>query len=458
MSFLHPEFIYLMLPILLGLFFLLITQKERAFEHFSHRAIKKLVVESESFSLSVRNYFFLLMFVMMVLALAAPVIEKGSAKIADDNRFILVFEGSIDDEPTFKKMQANALEIIRILHHVKMGIVLDADKPYLIAAMTDDVQYLNKAITTLAFEHQHVQGDMGMLLRDIENLVEPSMNVHIIILSDQDVAVKIEKRLAKRTDEKMNVSLLSLKKPAREYHYLHYYSDLADLKDTLKQYAHSDEEMKEPIYFHLFIFFIGFSMFFLLIATSSFSRGEKYYVPLLMALMFSGAGGDLHAEILDTTTLKQAKKLYLSKQYQESARLYYRYGVQHAQKEAIYNVANAYYKAGAYQSALDYYESIYFNDASQNHDLFHNIANTLVKLGSYTEALKAYQKSLRFGEDSETRDNMSRVEAYLRSGAVEDVSKVSYIKSSLSVKKQEKIVQDEPIAPASLAPMRLPLH
>ena len=458
MNFLHPEFLYFMLPILLGLFFLLMTQKERVFDHFSNQAIEKLIVESESFSLRVRNLFFLLMFMMMVFALAAPVIEKGHARLADTDRFILVLEGSVDDEATFKKMQAYAQKIIAILQNVKIGIVLDAEQPYLIAAMTEDTHYLSDAIAALSFEHKHFEHDMSILFADINNLVAPVKDIHMIILSDQNLAIKIEKLLAKQTDEQISVSLLDLKGSLKEYQHLNHYSDLANLSDDLKQYAYNREEIRTPIYFHLFPFFIGFSMFFLLIATSSFSRGEKYYIPLLMALMFGGTTGDLHAEILDTTTLQQAKKLYVSKRYQESARLYYRYGVQHTQKEAIYNVASAYYKAGAYKSALDFYESIYFSDASQNHDLFHNIGNTLVKLGSYTEALKVYQKSLRFDEDSETRDNMNRVEAYLRSGAVEDVSKVSYIKPRLSVKKQEKLLREELIIPASLAPMRLPLH
>ena len=80
-SFLHPEFIYLMLPALIILFALLLTQREVQEQFFSSRVLAKLRVDTKRLSARVRNVFYFLMFLFIILALAAPVIEKGEAEV-----------------------------------------------------------------------------------------------------------------------------------------------------------------------------------------------------------------------------------------------------------------------------------------------------------------------------------------------------------------------------------------
>ena len=62
MLFLHPEFIYMMLPLLLILFGMLTTQADLKTQIFSAEILAKLRVESDQFSTRTRNLFFLFMF------------------------------------------------------------------------------------------------------------------------------------------------------------------------------------------------------------------------------------------------------------------------------------------------------------------------------------------------------------------------------------------------------------
>ena len=81
MIFLHPEFLYYMLPPLFLLFGLLLTQKESHEHYFNQEVIKKLRVGSDILTLKVRNILFFLVAFFIILALAGPAIKDGASEI-----------------------------------------------------------------------------------------------------------------------------------------------------------------------------------------------------------------------------------------------------------------------------------------------------------------------------------------------------------------------------------------
>ncbi|MBD3825055.1 MAG: VWA domain-containing protein, partial [Epsilonproteobacteria bacterium] len=81
MSFLHPEFLYFMLPPLILLFALLLTQKESHAELFSDEVMAKLRVSANTLTLQARNGLFFLIGILLIVALAQPVIEEGSVEV-----------------------------------------------------------------------------------------------------------------------------------------------------------------------------------------------------------------------------------------------------------------------------------------------------------------------------------------------------------------------------------------
>ena len=110
MTFLHPEFIYLMLPVLLILFGLLLTQSDAQELIFAPESLAKLRVDTDQLSAKVRNLFYFLMFLFIILALAGPVIEKGSAKVkVKDDLFFVALD--ISDSMLCEDVYPNRLEL-----------------------------------------------------------------------------------------------------------------------------------------------------------------------------------------------------------------------------------------------------------------------------------------------------------------------------------------------------------
>ncbi|DAB30026.1 MAG TPA: VWA domain-containing protein, partial [Sulfurimonas sp. UBA12504] len=70
MSFLHPEFLYFMLPPLFILFGLLLTQKEQQAHFFSEEVLEKLRVNANTLTLRARNGLFFLICFLMIIALS----------------------------------------------------------------------------------------------------------------------------------------------------------------------------------------------------------------------------------------------------------------------------------------------------------------------------------------------------------------------------------------------------
>ena len=90
MSFLHPEFLYLMLPALAILFFFLISGEEDHNKYFSEEVLEKLQVHSNTLTMRARNAFFFIMFALIIIALAQPVIEDGKVKVKAKSSDIMI--------------------------------------------------------------------------------------------------------------------------------------------------------------------------------------------------------------------------------------------------------------------------------------------------------------------------------------------------------------------------------
>ena len=109
MSFLHPEFLYYMLPPLFILFGLLLTQKESHAHFFSQEVMSKLRVSANTLTLKARNALFLLMGFFMILALAQPVIEEGKVEIKAKSADIMIAM-DISDSMLASDVYPNRLE------------------------------------------------------------------------------------------------------------------------------------------------------------------------------------------------------------------------------------------------------------------------------------------------------------------------------------------------------------
>ena len=454
MTFLHPEFIYLMLPILLILFGLLLTQSDAQEIIFSPESLAKLRVDTNQLSAKVRNLFYFLMFLFIILALAGPVIEKGSAKVkVKDDLFFIALD--ISDSMLCEDVYPNRLElgkkkIVELLQKEiksRVGLIAFAESSYLVAPPSFDHKILAFLLKPMNNSYTSEHGtNILNVLRAANKQLEESENKKLLIVSDGGEKREFSEEIAYAKKEGIKVYLLSIgteqggvieeedgpllhqgevviSRVNRAIKALAKESggaviDSSDLSPFLESMKESSlEEDEKPIYFHFFIVPIGLAMLMLLIATSSFHRGEKYYLPsLIVMVLMSVYPSSAKAELFDYQRLESASKAYKQEEYRLSARTYEAYALEHESVEAAYNAANGYYKMGRYKMASGLYASIYFVDAGQNHQLFHNLGNALAKMGSYEElkkAVSAYEKALKFKEDRESRENLEAVKKEL---------------------------------------------
>ena len=81
MSFVNPQFFWVMIVPLVILAFLITTNKERLSRVFDKKVLKRLSATDESLPMVLRNILMFLAIFLMIVAFARPVMEKGDKKV-----------------------------------------------------------------------------------------------------------------------------------------------------------------------------------------------------------------------------------------------------------------------------------------------------------------------------------------------------------------------------------------
>ena len=391
MRFLHPEFIYMMLPILLLLFAMLMTQADLKSQIFSAEALEKLRVESDQFSSRSRNIFFLMMFVFIIMALAEPVVKQGEALLDEkaSSYYLLVDAGVAHPEEVQRTLQSVVKQ-----YDLALGLVILGSSDYLLSSATKDDGYLLERIAMLGtlFEQKRRQ---TLALSDAVKsfLKEPERKA--IVISDTLLSQD-----SKAVIQSYDVKVLA-----------------SNDKEALERFLKSRETVHtpKPLYSPIFIIPIALAMLMFIIATSSFYRGEQHFVPLILfsLLLFSSRS---EASAFSFEKLDEAKKSYERGDYSACAKYYYDYALEYESPEAIYNAANCYYRTAQYKQAEALYRSIAFVEREKEFRRYFNLANTLVKQGGYEalwEAGQFYEKAKALLQTEAVDENLRAVHLML---------------------------------------------
>ena len=162
----------------------------------------------------------------------------------------------------------------------------------------------------------------------------------------------------------------------------------ASKPETIKVQSY-DELFYVPLFIALLLFFLAVTKF-------------HQMILLLMPLMFIPAKVD--ASALDA--------YYLSKAYQSYKHSHYKKAAQWFDKttpsvQSYYNIATAWYKAGAYKKALEYYMQIKTPDPMIKQKIYYNMGNCAVKLRRYDKAERFYMNALALGKDPDALYNLN---------------------------------------------------
>ncbi len=463
MSFLHPEFLYYMLPAVIILFVLLLTQKESHSTFFSEEVMQKLRVNGNTLTLRTRNALFCSMAVLMVIALADPVIKEGEieiqAKSADIIMALDISDSMLAEDlypNRLKLAKHKAMELLNLAPNERISVIAYAKNSYLVSPLSSDhsaVAFLLDKLDTDSITEKGT--DFLSMLEVVKSNIKSDQKRYLLVLSDGGDQEDFSKEIAYAKENSIvvfvigiatlkgapikmengefikqngevvisklneNISELAVKTGGVYIQSVNSDQDIKTMLREIESIAKKKELKSKKIekYIPLFYYPLGLAMIILLIATSSMSKRKSVELPasILLALSLFGTI-DLKAGVLDFMDLNDAKSAYEKQEFKKAQELYKNYADHHKDDAGHYNSANALYKQNEYQKAINEYEKAHFIDKNSEASKHANIANSYAKLAdekSLQNAVKSYEKSLELKEDKETRENLEAVKKVL---------------------------------------------
>jgi len=463
-TFLHPEFLYLLLPPLIVLFTFLLIQKESHEHYFSKEIMDKLRVNSNSLTLKARNSLLFLAGTLIVLASAEPVLEDGTVRVKAIGGDILIAL-DISDSMLAQDVYPNrlelakkkALELINKATKDRVGVIAFAKNSYLVSPISFDTKTVSFLLSKLDTSSITQKGtNILTMLKTVAKANTSTDKKYLLILSDggdetdfsaeidfakekgiivfilgmgTEIGASIKKKdgsLIKYNDKviisKLNESISELAIKTGGV-YIQNTTSSKDVEAMFSEILNNSEhkELKSQEiqrYVALFYYPIILAILILLIAFGSVGKRVKHAIPtsafVLFVLTFSNSPSI--ADMFDFKKLDNAKKLYDTKDYNSSAKIYEEYARKTDNGEAYYNAGNSYYKEQQYLKALSAYSFARVENKDLRAKKLANMGNALTRLGTKNtleRAIKHYEASLKLKEDKLTRENLEAVKKAL---------------------------------------------
>jgi len=449
--FLKPEYLYLMLPPLVLFFFFIITRREPLEQYFDEEVLKKLKFDNDVLGKVGRNMMIFAALILMVIALARPVLPKEDVKIKQKSIDLMV---AIDLSRSMicKDLYPNRLEFakrkvkefIDSFEEGNIGVIGFSKDAFLISPTTKDHQSLKYLIDNLSIDSITQKGTNFLIpLIKAKDFLKKDKRKIVVIFSDggdkKDFSLEI--KTAKENNETLyiygvgtkrggelrdqdgvikdkdgnivisrlneNIKALALKSGGA--YIKGGYKDrsvalfVSDIKEKFRLQDIEQKESKD--YRELFYYPLGLAVLFMIFAFSSLPKKGSSLVWLMMIFaLFSTEKAE--AKIFDFLDIKKGEDAYKSKDYQKSLKYFQEVASSKKDAESFYDLANAYYKLGNYKGALKIYESLHTVDDELNYKRWFNAGNAHFMIKEYEKALKSYQQAKRFKSSSDLLHNI----------------------------------------------------
>ncbi len=459
----HPQFLWL-LPIVIILFYFILTQKEHQAVFFSDAVLDRLRVSTNMLTLKARNALFALMMIFVIVALAGPAIPEGKVNVQAKSADIMVAL-DISDSMLAEDMYPNRLalakdKILDLLQkspQERIGVMGFAKDAYLVSPLSFDhasVAFLMKQLNTNSITEKGT--DFNQLLFSASELLGKNKEKYLLILTDGGDENDFSEAISSAKEKNIKVFILGIGKsegvPIVDTEHGGYIKQngsiiLTRLNKNISQLAtqtggsyieaissHEDidamikemhaktqrktlKEEEVMQYIPLFYYPLAMAMLLFLIATSSMTKREKVQMPNVIALLvLLSMTQELKADLMDFKLLDQAAQSYEAKDYNRSQLLYGDYAERTKDAEAYYNQANAYYKQGDFKNAQKMYKKVFSDSEDLKQKVLHNLGNSYAKEGSkesLEQAVQSYEKALKVKDDKETLENLEHVKEAL---------------------------------------------
>lgn len=192
MSFVNPQFFWVLIVPFVIFAFLISTNKERLSRVFDEKVLKRLSAADESMPMIVRNILMFFAIFFMIVAFARPVVEKGDKKVEVEGLTLLTaldISGSMRSEDVYpnrlefakKKMTA----LFDALPSDEVGVVAFAHSSFVLAPFTSDKETLKMMVEGVDDTYINMSStDFSALGEQISTLLEKKKPKIVILISD----------------------------------------------------------------------------------------------------------------------------------------------------------------------------------------------------------------------------------------------------------------------------------
>jgi tetratricopeptide (TPR) repeat protein len=342
MSFLHPEFLFWLLPLASLLFYFWLTQKPLQNRWLSEVALSRLHAPETTMGLKGRNLLFLFSSLLIIVAMAQPVIVDSTPIEGEELHIVMAIDLSGEN---FELKRSLSLSTLNSLLGERIELMAYDEKLYEIAPRSNDGGILGELIRHLAPSDHHANHDAVE-----ERLALYKADMKILITS---VPIKTKNMMVVSSQAEILV--------VRE--------KVVELKNNRRLQEHI------PLFFYP----LGLAMVLILFALSSMSQRRSVSVGSVLLLM-SLLPDRYDAGILDFRELASAKAAYEAGEYEKAERLFAHHQMRHDSPQIRYNRANALYMSGRYDRARYWYERVYTTDPILAERTRYNLKQTAIKI------------------------------------------------------------------------------
>lgn len=339
MTFLHSEFFFWMVPAVAVLFYFWLTQKPSRHPFFNEAVLERLRAPEITMGLKNRNILFLMAALLLIAAMAQPVILQKDPSAEGTVDVLIALDLSKKSLEAFEAEKRSAIDLIRTLEGENIALYGYDERLYRISPLTTDSEMEVELIAGLSSEV-------------MQSRVSDVQKVHAL---QQGNTVSV---IIGNPDPEDNTELSSLK------------MRIEKLKALQALYLHIP----------LFYYPLGLAMLLIWMALSSMSKRRSVPLVAVLALLCAGYAPGF-AGILDFQELRKGNRAYAEGEYLQSIEHFKRYQQTHDSPEIRYNLGNAYYKAKEYEKARYWYERVYTNDIVLAQKKDYNLRLTYQKLG-----------------------------------------------------------------------------
>lgn len=192
MSFVNPQFFWVMIVPFVILMFLISTNKERLSRIFDEKVLKRLSATDESMPLVVRNIIMFLAIFMMIVAMSRPVMEKGDKTVEVQGLTLLTaldISGSMRSTDVYpsrlefakKKMS----DLFDAMPSDEIGVMAFAYSPFVLAPFSSDKETLKMMVEGVDDSYINMGStDFSALGELASSLLEEKKPKILVVFSD----------------------------------------------------------------------------------------------------------------------------------------------------------------------------------------------------------------------------------------------------------------------------------